>query len=177
MAQLKMFWKNDGTEFTELSLPEGITVQSLPEIPEGLCVWKDVIRYMSKNFDTDTSGDYYDRAMVQQANYDENMCYIFCVDGAPAATVTVICDNAAKAGRIHMVACKPGFRGRGLGNLMMAKAVSVLKKAGMETAALVTDDWRIPAIKTYLKVGFVPDLDSEPDYRERWGNIFAVING
>lgn len=177
MAQLKMYWKNDGTKLPPLALPAGITVQSLPEIPDGLGVWRDVIRYMSKNFDTDTSGDYYDRSMLQQANYDENMCYIFFVDGAPAATITVICDNAAKAGRVHMVACKPDFRGHGLGHLMMAKAVTELKERGMETGALVTDDWRIPAIKTYLKAGFVPDLDSEPDYKERWDAIFAVIHG
>ena len=176
MAQLKMYWKNDGTELPALSFPAGVSVQSLPETPNGLDTWKDVIRYMSKNFDTDTSGDYYDRSMLQQANYNENMCYIFSVDGEPAATVTVICDQSAKAGRIHMVACKPGFRGHGLGNLMMLKAMTVMQEAGMETAALVTDDWRIPAIKTYLKVGFTPDLDSEPDYKERWDKIFAVLN-
>jgi hypothetical protein len=90
MAQLKMYWKNDGTELPALSLPAGVSVQSLPEPPNGLDTWKDVIRYMSKNFDTDTSGDYYDRSMLQQANYNENMCYIFSVDGEPAATVTVI---------------------------------------------------------------------------------------
>ena len=177
MAQLKMYWKNGGTELPRLSLPAGITVQSLPEIPDGLGVWQDVIRYMSKNFDTDTSGDYYERSMLQQADYKENMCYIFFVDGAPAATITVICDNTAKVGRIHMVACKPDFRGRGLGNLMMAKAMTVVKEAGMETCALVTDDWRIPAIKTYLKVGFAPDLDSEADYKARWDAIFALIQG
>jgi len=177
MAQLKMFWKNDGAEARELTLPAGVTVQSLSEIPDGVEVWRDVIRYMSKNFDTDTSGDYYDRAMVQQPNYNESMCYIFSVDGQAASTVTVLCDPAAREGRIHMVACKPNARGRGLGHLMMAKATAVLKENGMETAALVTDDWRIPAIKTYLKVGFVPDLESEPDYRERWEKIYAVLSG
>ena len=46
---------------------------------------------------------------------------------------------------------------------------------GMETARLRTDDWRIPAIKTYLKIGFEPDLTSEPDYKERWEKIFEII--
>ena len=104
------------------------------------------------------------------------MCYIFSVDGVPAATVTVVCDPSAKEGCIHMVACKPGFRGRGLGHLMIRMAVRVLMEQGMETAWPVTDDWRIPAIKTYLKAGFVPDLESEPDYRERWNNILSAID-
>lgn len=176
MAQLKMYWKNDGAESQDLSLSAGITIKSLPEIPDWLHVWQDVIRYMSKNFDVDTTGDYYERSMLQKANYDENMCYIFFVDGKPAATVTAVCDDEAKHGCVHMVACKPEFRGRGIGHLMIRKAVTVFRQRGMETASLVTDDWRIPAIKTYLKAGFTPDLDSEPDYQERWDKIFDQLN-
>lgn len=176
MAQLKMYWKNDGVESTGLSLPVGITVKSLPEIPDGLNVWRDIMRYMSKNYDVDTGGDYYERSMLKKPNYSEDMCYIFSVEGIPAATITVVCDDVSKQGCIHMVACKPEFRGRGLGHLMLKKAVTVLKQKGMETAYLTTDDWRIAAIKTYLKAGLVPDLDSEPDFEERWDKIFSVIN-
>ena len=75
-----------------------------------------------------------------------------------------------------MVACKPEFRGRRLGHLLNDIALYTLKKEGMETAHLTTDDWRIPAIKTYLKAGFTPDLESEPDFRERWDKIHSAIN-
>ena len=176
MAQLKMYWKNDGTESPCLRFPTGITINTLPEIPNGLGIWQDVIRYMSKNYDVDTGGDYYECAMLRKPNYNENMCYIFSVDGEAAATITVICDDVTKQGCVHMVACKPEFRGRGLGHLMLKKAVAVLKQKGMETAYLTTDDWRIAAIKTYLKAGFVPDLDSEVDFQERWNRIFSAIN-
>ena len=176
MAQLKMYWKNDGGENPEVSLPAGVTVKSFPEIEDALTVWQNVIKYMSKNYDVDTTGDYYARSMLQKAHYREDMCYIFMVEGAPAATITVVCDEAAREGCIHMVACKPEFRGRGLGHLMLRKAVNVLKQKGMATAYLVTDDWRVPAIKAYLKAGFTPDLDSESDYKERWQKIFAEIN-
>ena len=54
MAQLKMYWKNDGTESPCLRFPTGITINTLPEIPNGLGIWQDVIRYMSKNYDVDT---------------------------------------------------------------------------------------------------------------------------
>lgn len=176
MAQLKMYWKNDGTDGSSLSLPTGITIKSLPDTPNGLGVWQDIIKYMSKHYDVDTGGDYYERSMLKTDHYNENMCYIFSVDGVPAATITVVCDEGAKEGCIHMVACKPDFRGCGLGHLMLRKAVAILKETEMETAYLVTDDWRIPAIKAYLKAGFVPDLDSEPDYKERWDRIFSVID-
>ena len=49
-----------------------------------------------------------------------------------------------------MVAAKDKARGKGIGNLMAFFAVTELKKRKMETAYLTTDDYRIPAIKTYL---------------------------
>ena len=89
MAQLKMYWKNDGTESPCLRFPTGITINTLPEVSNGLGIWQDVIRYMSKNYDVDTGGDYYECAMLRKPNYNENMCYIFSVDGEAAATVPV----------------------------------------------------------------------------------------
>ena len=74
-----------------------------------------------------------------------------------------------------MVACKPDFRGMGIGHILNNIAVNVLKTKGMKTAYLTTDDWRLPAIKTYLKAGFTPDLTTEPDFKERWNKIFALI--
>mgnify|MGYP003312674325 CR=1 FL=1 len=105
-----------------------------------------------------------------------SLCFILKVDGVCAASITVICDYEKKDGYIHMVACKPEFRGRGLGNLLNDVALWVLKTEGMQTAYLTTDDWRIPAIKTYLKASFEPDTETCPDYKERWEKIFEKIN-
>ncbi len=49
-------------------------------------------------------------------------------------------------------------------------AVETLKNEGMETAYLTTDDWRIPAIKSYLRIGFEPDVSTE-DFAMRWEKI------
>ena len=95
-------------------------------------------------------------------------------DGAPAATLAVICDYEKKQGYIHMVACKPEFRGRGIGTRLNAEAVRTLISAGMETAYLTTDDFRIPAIKSYLRAGFFPDIPDE-EHRSRWDKIFEII--
>ena len=77
---------------------------------------------------------------------------------------------------MHMVGCKPEFRGLGIGGILSELTEYVFKKEGMQTATLKTDDWRIPAIKTYLKIGYKPDLVSEPDYKERWDKIYQIIN-
>ena len=74
-----------------------------------------------------------------------------------------------------MVACHEKYRGRGIGTLMNALAVWELKRNGMQTAYLTTDDWRIPAIKSYLRAGFTPDENTE-EYVERWNAIRKIIN-
>ena len=70
---------------------------------------------------------------------------------------------------------KEKFRGRGFGTLLNNLALKVLKDEGMETAYLTTDDWRVPAIKSYLRAGFRPVIpDDETD--ARWKAVFEKIN-
>jgi mycothiol synthase len=73
-----------------------------------------------------------------------------------------------------MVACREDSRGKGYGTLLNKVAEYSLKKEGMQTAFLTTDDWRIPAIKSYICAGFIPDLSTE-DFKARWEKIYAII--
>ncbi|NLA84718.1 MAG: hypothetical protein GX854_09405, partial [Clostridiales bacterium] len=41
--------------------------------------------------------------------------------------------------------------------------------------ALRTDDWRIPAVKTYLRLGYMPVVIHENQI-ERWKKILRQIN-
>lgn len=176
MEQLIMRWKNDGTPREPLSLPEGVTVKTFPEIPEAERVWLDIVSYMYEEEDVDVYEEgFYRRVMTEHLHYDEKHCYFLLVDGVCAATIAVICDYAKQEGYVHMVSCKPEFRGRGLGSLMNRLVIDVFKAEGMRTAWLTTDDWRIPAIKSYLRIGFEPDRESEPDFEARWQKIFESI--
>ena len=73
-----------------------------------------------------------------------------------------------------MVACKESARGKGYGTLLNNVALNVLKAEKMQTAYLTTDDWRIPAIKSYLRAEFMPDLSND-DFKERWKKIYEII--
>ena len=175
MAQLVMNWKNDGTESVAPVIPEGVEVKTFPELPNAVYEWLDIVRFMDQEEEPISDIKKYEEDMYSYPTYNDNMCYFLLINGVPLATITVICDYEKKEGYIHMVSSKPEFRGKGLGHLMNSIAVHTLKKEGMETAYLTTDDWRIAAIKTYLRAGFEPDLDSEPDYKERWAKIYAII--
>lgn len=79
-----------------------------------------------------------------------------------------------EAWEIGWVAAHPQHAGRGLGSQVTATAVSAALRLPPRPVFLLTDDFRVPALKVYLKLGFVPDLQ-HPTYRARWQRIFAEL--
>jgi mycothiol synthase len=173
MEQLKMNWINDKAEVYMPVFPQGLTLKNFVELDNSLDIWLDIVQYGLS--DKKEGADYYKTCMTDLPNYKDDFCFFILKDGVPAATITVVCDYQNKHGLIHMVACKPEFRGLGIGTLLNKVALYYLKKEGMMTASLKTDDWRIPAIKGYLRIGFTPDVTTEPDYKERWDKIINEI--
>jgi GNAT superfamily N-acetyltransferase len=66
--------------------------------------------------------------------------------------------HGRKWGRIHWVAIVPEHQGKGLSKPMTAFALRLMRRLGHRRAMLTTQTPRIPAIKTYLDLGFVPDM-------------------
>jgi len=178
MKQLVMCWENDGIPGVPPKLPEGVVLKTFNDLSDPINTWADIIKYMAPGEpkELEDKEGYYSRNMASYPNYNPDKCFFLEVDGVAAATITVICNYETSHGYIHMVACKPEFRGKGLGRLMNDIVIYVLKREKMKTAHLTTDDWRIPAIKSYLRVGFKPDVDSCDDFKDRWDAVFEVIN-
>ena len=78
-------------------------------------------------------------------------------------------------GYLHYVAVLPEARGQHLGYWVSLAALHQMRREGNASALLETQDHRLPAIKTYLRLGFVPDLTSHPSYPARWENILAQL--
>ena len=78
-------------------------------------------------------------------------------------------------GEVGWVAAAPGHRGRSLGAAVCAAAVARFLRAGYRRIYLKTDDWRLPALKTYLRLGFFPLLFS-PDMAERWQRVCEQLD-
>ena len=70
-------------------------------------------------------------------------------------------------GELSWVAASPAHAGKGLGTAVCAAVVARLLRAGYERIYLCTDDPRLPALKVYLKLGFIPFLLA-PDMPGRW---------
>ncbi|MCC9078690.1 GNAT family N-acetyltransferase [Litorilinea aerophila] len=78
-------------------------------------------------------------------------------------------------GELGWVAGDPAHAGRGLGLAVCAAVTARFLAAGYRHIYLKTDDWRLPALKTYLKLGYVPFLFA-PGIAERWHAICAQLD-
>jgi mycothiol synthase len=78
-------------------------------------------------------------------------------------------------GYLHMVAVAPTYRGRGLGRGISLAVMLHMRARACREAILDTDDFRLPAIRTYLGLGFIPEIVGD-GHRHRWDRIFAELD-
>lgn len=78
-------------------------------------------------------------------------------------------------GELGWVACDTAHRGKHLGMAVCAAVTDRLLAASYRDIHLYTEDWRLPALKTYLQLGYVPLLFT-PEMPERWRAICEQLN-
>jgi len=79
-----------------------------------------------------------------------------------------------EGGELSWVAADPAHAGRGLGLAVCAAVTARFIRAGYRRIYLMTDDWRLPALKTYLKLGYEPFLFRD-DMADRWATIHSQL--
>jgi mycothiol synthase len=102
--------------------------------------------------------------------------YFATCQGHPVATAQLqlhLESTYAPEPELGWVAASPNHRGHGLG---YAVCLAVLRHAaaGFSSIFLRTDDHRLPAIRTYFKLGFEPWLIDETA-PERWRKIRTLV--
>ncbi len=83
-------------------------------------------------------------------------------------------DQHPFGGELGWVAADPAHTGKGLGMAVCAAVTARFIAAGYRNIHLYTEHWRLAALKTYLKLGFVPFLYL-PEMPERWRAICAQL--
>lgn len=78
-------------------------------------------------------------------------------------------------GSLSCVGVDPNHQGKRLGSVISAIVTERLIQGGYKDIYLATDDWRLPAIKTYLNIGWVPFL-SDVTMIDRWKEICQKLN-
>lgn len=106
--------------------------------------------------------------------------YVATYDGSTVATASSrwVPDLYPGSGYVHWVGTHPDHVRLGLGTAVVGRVLQDFRDRGYRDAVLQTEDFRIPAMRSYLKLGFVPELDVEgEDHRDRWRTIFQTRIG
>ncbi len=70
-------------------------------------------------------------------------------------------------GRVHWLAVRPAWQGRGGGRGLLVACLHRLRELGHERAFLITEAGRLRALRLYWRLGFRPELRS-PSEQETW---------
>jgi mycothiol synthase len=108
---------------------------------------------------------------------DVRAVYVVDWRGRPVATASSrsLPELYPGAGYVHWVGTHQEHSRKGLSAALMGRVLRDFAARGDRDALLETDDMRLPAIRLYLKFGFVPVYQAHgEDHTERWS---AILQG
>ena len=102
--------------------------------------------------------------------------YFATYHGTPVGTACAWRESVDEqdVGYVHMVGVVAEHTGHKLGKWVSLAVLNYFRDNGFKCSMLDTDDFRIPAVKTYLNLGFVP-VYVEDKQSERWRKIFEKL--
>ena len=156
-------------ELPAQNIPQGYELKALEDGDEGKYVEITTEAFGGeRNFEVD---------VIKHAGYYPGGTYFIYSGDEAVATSTAIIDLSAgnKEGYLHMVAALKGHKGKGLGFEISLACLHLMKYEGMTGCTLKTDDFRLPAIAIYLKLGFLPEVTDDSHY-ERWSKVLTELN-
>ena len=162
-----------GKSFDLCELPEGYSFDyfsgALGQIDEWLAICREGL------IEPGAGPELFKAAILDVRGIDPVKDLVFVRDpsGEAAATITFYTEPGGK-GMLHMVCCREKYRGLGIGNAIVSYALAQLTGRGTMQIGLTTDDFRLPAIRAYLRMGFEPVVNSE-EMQERWKNVLEKL--
>ncbi len=161
MKQLKM-------RFTHKDIPQAKTPEDYSIIP--FCAgdeqeWLSVVRHGLFPEDTTLEDAIEDLERFSCLKREQDI-FFAVKDGKRHATATGMMKKDG-SGYLHYICALPEARGTGVAAALITHAAKELYKRGASYVYLTTDDFRLGAIKTYLRIGLTPVIEDAEDER-RW---------
>jgi|SRR5579872_1548137 len=103
--------------------------------------------------------------------------FVVAHKGAPVATASarLAPTRFPGSGYLHWVGCAPAHRGRGLGTLVTLRTLHHFHVLGCRDSVLETDDFRLPAIRSYLNLGYAPE-PRDASHEDRWKRVLEQLD-
>lgn len=161
----------DLSKLPPLEPPEGYKIRSYQNGDSQH--WSEIIAI---SFESQPERFNFDAIMRRDPAFHPDRIFFVTHDEKPVATASAYFrpDRINLGGMIHYVGVVPGHKGKKLGYWVTLAALHRMIVDDFSTGWLNTDDFRLPAIKTYLNLGFEPFLLQESQ-RERWRNVFSEL--
>jgi mycothiol synthase len=117
------------------------------------------------------------RIMKTDPAYRPERIFFVCDPaGEPCATASAYRNDRfdCATGCVHFVGTCPGHAGKRLGYAVTLAVLHQFRAEDLARAVLLTDDFRLAAIKTYLNLGFVPLIVHE-NQPPRWDDVYRQL--
>ena len=114
--------------------------------------------------------------VINQPNFDPNGFFFAVYEDLPIGTACAWqrCFRDERVGYIDMLAVLPEHTGHKLGKWLTLFLLHYFKAQDLTCVVLDTDDFRLPAIKNYLNLRFMPVAVGKK-HDERWHTIFEKL--
>ncbi len=154
-----------------------------PALPHGYCVRTCEADLSALRSLIDADGPIHDRAwesFLDRLVPRGVLLAVHTESGRPVATASAVHNPRATryyfpfGGEVGYVSVDPAHRGKGLGRVVVARVVARLIEAGYYHIFVAVEGWRLPAVKCYLSLGFVPLLHQK-DLLPRWRRVCEQI--
>jgi mycothiol synthase len=169
-TQLRMYRPNlDGLETIIPS--EGYQIRTYMDGDEAM--WAEIVE---SAFGSKWDAERCRRELTSLPQFHPEGLFFATYNDSPVGTACAWTQSPdeTKSGFIHMVGVLPEHRGRRLGYALCLSVLHFFSERGFQQVSLHTDDFRLPAIKTYLKLGFKPEYIDD-DHKARWDNVFEKL--
>jgi mycothiol synthase len=172
MSQLYMLRPNLDELPAIPALPDGYTLRKFVEAD-----LKSLGATLAKAFENDEWNPNRVREVLTE-HADVPATFVIDYHGWTVATASALLSQSAPKGlaTLHWVGADAGHAGKRLGYIVSLAVLHECVKYGCTSADLLTDDGRLPAIKTYLNLGFRPIYRDET-HKGRWVEIRKKLAG
>ena len=162
--------------------PDLLNLPPLPALPGGYSLREmqtEDIPAVADVLDRSFADEAWDTARVAVTlNEQQGVKQTLVIDfgGLPIATASARLrpERFPGSGYLHWVAVDPDHQGQHLGFFVSLTVLYTFVTLGCADAVLETQDHRLAAIQTYLKLGFLPQYLDE-SHRPRWDTIKAAL--
>jgi mycothiol synthase len=154
-----------------LETPEGYEIRTYREGDE--VHWANII---NASFGGERTAEHTRREIVNREVFDPEGLFFATYQGIPVGTACAWkkSPDEKEVGYVHMVGVDAKHTGRRLGKLVSLCVLVYFRERGFKCVMLDTDDFRLPAVKTYLNLSFLP-VYVDVDQPERWRRVFENL--